>query len=270
MRAAFHPLVNTPAIELWPAALCRARANADARAIATARVVLRRKRDGRYLAAVGPHGVTPLVPTLWREPGLEAAMAALAVVEARVPQAHPAARGELPAHVVQQGNALLGLEGNDATSSGLPFHAEPRLLHFAGRDRYRRALWLLAPVARAWRAMREAAQGDGVVLEAISGFRSHAYQRGIIERKLARGLTLDEILRVNAAPGHSEHHSGRALDVGTPGEPPAEESFEATPAFAWLQRHAASFGFALSYPRGNPHGITYEPWHWCWHAPAAR
>jgi D-alanyl-D-alanine carboxypeptidase len=20
----------------------------------------------------------------------------------------------------------------------------------------------------------------------------------------------------------------------------------------------------MSYPRGNPHGIVYEPWHWCW------
>ena len=43
---------------------------------------------------------------------------------------------------------------------------------------------------------------------------------------------------------------------------PAEESFEATPAFDWLQRHAGASGFAMSYPRGNPHGIVYEPWHW--------
>jgi LAS superfamily LD-carboxypeptidase LdcB len=20
----------------------------------------------------------------------------------------------------------------------------------------------------------------------------------------------------------------------------------------------------MSYPRDNPHGIVYEPWHWCW------
>ena len=90
----------------------------------------------------------------------------------------------------------------------------------------------------------------------------HAYQLGIIERKRARGLTLDAILKVNAAPGFSEHHSGRALDIGTPGEPAAEESFEHTAAFAWLQQHAAAFGFRLSYPRDNPHGIVYEPWHW--------
>jgi len=103
------------------------------------------------------------------------------------------------------------------------------------------------------------------MLDAISGYRSHAYQLGIFQRKLRRGLALNEILAVNAAPGFSEHHSGTALDLGTPGEPPAEDSFEHTRAFAWLSTHAARFGFAMSYPRGNPHGIVYEPWHWCWH-----
>ena len=48
----------------------------------------------------------------------------------------------------------------------------------------------------------------------------------------------------------------------------AEASFEATPAFAWLQRNATRHRFHLSYPRDNPHGITYEPWHWR-HAAAA-
>ena len=114
--------------------------------------------------------------------------------------------------------------------------------------------------------MRAAALRDGIALDAISGDRSHAYQLGIFRRKLARGLSLAQILEVNAAPGYSEHHSGCALDIGTPGEPPAEESFERTPAFDWLMRNAGEFGFVLSYPRDNPHGIVYEPWHWCWRA----
>ena len=116
--------------------------------------------------------------------------------------------------------------------------------------------------------MRGAALRDGVLLEAISGYRSHDYQLGIFERKRARGLEVDEILQVNAAPGYSEHHSGLALDIGTPDEPPAEESFERTPAFAWLREHAGEHDFAMSYPRDNPHGIVYEPWHWR-HAGAA-
>ena len=110
--------------------------------------------------------------------------------------------------------------------------------------------------------MQAAAQADGAVLEAISGYRSHAYQLGIFERKRERGLAVDDILQVNAAPGFSEHHSGLALDIGTPDEPPAEESFEVTSAFEWLSKHAADHGFVMSYPRDNPHGIVYEPWHW--------
>ncbi|HWU71446.1 MAG TPA: M15 family metallopeptidase, partial [Pseudoxanthomonas sp.] len=116
--------------------------------------------------------------------------------------------------------------------------------------------------ARAWEAMRRAAADDDVVLEAISGYRSHDYQLGIFERKLARGQTVEQILTVNAAPGYSEHHGGDALDIGTPGEPAAEESFERTAAFAWLRDRAGEFGFVMSYPRDNPHGIVYEPWHW--------
>ena len=133
---------------------------------------------------------------------------------------------------------------------------------FAGFDRYRRPLWLHVAAARAWQHMCEAALRDDVVLEAISGYRSHDYQLGIFERKLARGQSVDEILAVNAAPGYSEHHSGLALDIGAPGEPPAEESFEATSAFAWLTANAGDFGYVMSYPRDNPHGIVYEPWHW--------
>src|SRR5690606_28542514 len=157
----------------------------------------------------------------------------------------------------------LGLEADAyAVRTGLDLVAEPLALALAGFDRYRRPLWLQADAARAWQRMHEAAARDGVVLEAISGYRSHAYQLGIFERKLARGLAVADILTVNAAPGFSEHHSGDALDIGTPGEPPAEESFEATRAFDWLTRRGGDHGFAMSYPRGNPHGIVYEPWHW--------
>ncbi|MCB1575760.1 MAG: D-alanyl-D-alanine carboxypeptidase family protein, partial [Xanthomonadales bacterium] len=119
----------------------------------------------------------------------------------------------------------------------------------------------------AWLRMRSAAAADGIELQVVSAFRSAAYQLVIIERKLERGLSMDEILQVSAAPGFSEHHSGRALDISTPDYAALEEEFEDSPAFAWLQREARRYGYALSYPRGNRHAIAYEPWHWCWHRP---
>jgi D-alanyl-D-alanine carboxypeptidase len=255
-------LLNTPEIELWPAALLRARNNHDARTLSRARRVLRRKRDGAYLAADLPEGLLPLLPNLRRERGLDDALDALeaTTLHARHGLEHV---GELPLHRLHERLDALGIDEADyATRTGLDLVAEPDWLAFAGFDRYRRPLWLRIDAARHWLRMRDHAMHEGVVLEAISGYRSHDYQLGIFERKLARGLAVDDILVVNAAPGFSEHHSGLALDIGAPDEPPAEESFERTAAFAWLQEHAGEHGFAMSYPRDNPHGIAYEPWHW--------
>ncbi|WP_297834776.1 M15 family metallopeptidase [Thermomonas sp.] len=258
-------LVNTPEVELWPAGTLRARSNSHARLLARARCVLRRKRDGQYLAAEADGGLQPLVPNLAQQPGLAEARHAMVAFHApRRAGIDPA--GTLPLHRLEQRLHALGLDADAyATRTGLALVPEPERLAFAGFDRWRRALWLRLDAARAWLRMRDAALADGIVLEAISGYRSHDYQLGIFERKLARGLTVPDILAVNAAPGFSEHHSGQALDIGTPDEPPAEESFEATSAFAWLQARAPEFGFRMSYPRDNPHGIVYEPWHWRFH-----
>lgn len=262
MRPTSDFLLNTADIELWPARLLRARSNQDARTLARATTVLRRKRDGRYLAAVVPEGIAALMPRWSREPGIDAALDRLEYTASLSPDTG----GDLPVASLRRRLGLLGLQADAyAARTGLALVAEPATLAFAGRDRYRRPLWLAAPAARAWQRMRTAALDDGVALEAISGYRSHDYQLGIVQRKLARGQALADILTVNAAPGYSEHHSGRALDLGAPDQPAAEESFEATAAFAWLQRRAGDYGFAMSYPRGNPHGIVYEPWHWAWH-----
>ena len=259
MRDLPRILVNTPDIELWPGGLLRARNNRDARTLARARHVLRRKRDGRFLAADLPEGLIPLVYSLLAEPGIDAAIDALDTAAGyRRSDLVPA----LPLNRLHERLHALGLDDGYGERSGLPLVAEPMWLAFAGHDRYRRPLWLHPRAARAWTHLREAAMRDGVVLEAISGYRSHDYQLGIFERKLARGLTVDEILTVNAAPGYSEHHSGLALDIGAPDEPPAEESFERTAAFAWLRENAGDYSFVMSYPRDNPHGIVYEPWHW--------
>lgn len=262
MRARPLPLINTPDIELWPAHLLRARSNRDARALARARHVLRRKRDGRYLAAELPEGLLPLVQRWAHEPGIDEALDALDRISEHQRFGIDTV-AELPLHRLHDRLDALDIDAEGyAARTGLALVAEPAWLAFAGFDRYRRPLWLHVDAARAWRNMQSAALLEGVLLESISGYRSHDYQLGIFERKRARGLSVDDILAVNAAPGYSEHHSGLALDIGTPGEPPAEESFEQTAAFAWLERNAAAYGFAMSYPRGNPHGIVYEPWHW--------
>lgn len=248
-------LLNGEFLEALPAVLAKPRGNATARALAGAQWLIRRKSDGSYLAVRRGDTLAGLRRGALA-PALRADLWALA--EADRGDVMPRPLTGLVARL-----EALGLDARDyGERTGLGLVAEPSRLDYAGRDRYARPLWLARAAACAWRRMRDAAGADGVQLQAISGYRSHDYQLGIFRRKLARGLTVAEILAVNAAPGFSEHHGGHALDIGAADEPPAEESFERTPAFVWLQRHAGDYGFTLSYPRGNRHGIVYEPWHW--------
>lgn len=166
--------------------------------------------------------------------------------------------------------AQLGVPADYARSRGLRRVAEPARLAFVGYDIHARPQWLTPRAAQAWLQLRQAAALGQVELQLVSAFRSIEYQVGIVQRKLARGQNIAQILQVSAAPGYSEHHSGRAIDLTTPSFAALEEEFERSPAFRWLTNNAAKYGFTLSFPRGNPHRIAYEPWHWCWHAPQRR
>lgn len=123
---------------------------------------------------------------------------------------------------------------------------------------------LTPATASAWKRMSAAALSDGVVLKIVSAFRSIDRQVEILREKLAQGASLPAILAASAPPGYSEHHTGCAIDITTDGVPPLEVEFETTPAFQWLSKNAAQFGFVLSFPPGNPYGYDYEPWHWCY------
>jgi len=162
----------------------------------------------------------------------------------------------------------LGIPTDYSARYGLHLQEEARLLVPLGLDSLGRDQFAEPATAAAWRTMQAAALTDGIVLQLVSAFRSVAYQAGLIRRKLDQGLAMEAILAVSAAPGYSEHHTGRALDITAPGEAVLEETFELSAAYTWLINHAHEHGFAMSYPRDNPAGIAYEPWHWCYHASA--
>lgn len=261
MRSSPCLLVNGATLDLVPSRVMQARTIHVLRLLRTSDWVLRRKSDGRFFAVVRSAGNH----MRWR--WLVRSEVSARRVEAEMLARQARSSAQTFAHLPRYSAMDVfdrEIDASYAQRTGLKRIAEPPVLAFGGFDRYHRPLWLEASAAQAWNSLRAAALRDDVVLEAISGFRSRAYQVGIFRRKQARGQSMEEILAVNAAPGFSEHHSGRALDVGTPGEPPAEESFELTPAFAWLAENAARFCFVMSYPRDNPHAITYEPWHWMW------
>lgn len=158
--------------------------------------------------------------------------------------------------------ADLGIPASYALDRNMPLHAEATDLVSVGIDIYGRERQLRPHAADRWTELRVEAHRDGIPLLLVSAFRSMEYQRRIFERKVAAGESVVNILKVNAPPGYSEHHTGRAVDLTTPGVPPLTEEFETTAAFDWLVRYAHRFGFAMTYPRGNPFGVVYEPWHW--------
>lgn len=165
---------------------------------------------------------------------------------------------------LKQLHHALGIPADYAESCKLPLCFEPAALVDTELDFYQRQQRLTPTAFSAWSIMRDAATEQGISLFLISAFRGYQYQHDLIAGKLAKGQLIEDILRVNAAPGHSEHHSGRAVDLGTMDCDALSEKFEKTKAYQWLVNNSAAYGFYLSYPRDNPFGIDFEPWHWCY------
>lgn len=126
-------------------------------------------------------------------------------------------------------------------------------------------LQLRPAAAEALKQLLEAARSDGVDLRVLSAFRSVAEQeRLFFAVKAERNQTARERARVSAPPGHSEHGTGFAVDLGDGRQPHTDlaAAFEQTEAYRWLSAHAARFQYTLSFPRGNAQGVAFEPWHW--------
>ncbi len=166
---------------------------------------------------------------------------------------------------VREVSEALGIPRDYGARHQLRLQPESRALRSIGKDIYGREQKMAPRAAAAWTKMSAAARAEGIAILPVSAFRTVDYQEGLIRAKLEKGHQLEHILAVSAAPGYSEHHSGRAIDVTTPGCEVLEEPFEDTGAFKWLTENAGDFGFALSYPRNNRHGVAYEPWHWMHH-----
>jgi D-alanyl-D-alanine carboxypeptidase len=159
--------------------------------------------------------------------------------------------------------AALGISSELIAVRGLRVCEEATDLEVAEVGADERNHLLIPAAAEGWRNLKEAALGDGISLFIVSAFRSIDRQTEIVRKKLEAGMAIEEILTVCAPPGFSEHHTGRAIDLSTPGSRAVEIEFDQTAAFAWLNVHAAKFRFYLSYPVGNQCGYQYEPWHWC-------
>ena len=161
--------------------------------------------------------------------------------------------------------ASMNSERSESLFGHLAYEETEAPLGDAGRYRDTgRVVQLRAQAARAFRAMQTSARDAGVELVPISGYRTRGYQEGLFTRAVGKYGSKESAARWVAPPGYSEHHSGLAIDIGALESPETdvETTFEDTPAFVWLKENAHRFGFEISFPRDNPQGVSYEPWHW--------
>ena len=116
-------------------------------------------------------------------------------------------------------------------------------------------------------AMIEAAWADGVKLYVWSPYRSYSTQNMLfkkqVDRQIAKGVPADkaedEAATVVARPGTSEHHTGLAADFNM-----ADDKFETTEMYTWMQQHAADYGFIMRYSGEKQEitGVIHESWHY--------
>lgn len=111
-------------------------------------------------------------------------------------------------------------------------------------------------LVEAYWAMAAAAKAEGVELLPLAGYISRADQR--------QGLPDDADVSAQQWLKQSDYHTGFAIAIGDKNADESTDwdpSFAQTDAYRWLRRYAKNYGFALSYPQGNPIGEN-EPWHW--------
>lgn len=105
--------------------------------------------------------------------------------------------------------------------------------------------------------LQSEAAKEGYALELISGYRTYDYQKTLYE-KYVKKYGQEEADTFSARPGHSEHQTGLAFDVGK-----IDDNFGKTKEGIWLAQNAHIYGFIIRYPKGKQEitGYKYEPWH---------
>lgn len=156
----------------------------------------------------------------------------------------------------------LNLDPDLPEKRNLPQYEDAIDLVIAERGQDGRAHELTPTAAACWRELRQAASADGISIYIVSAFRGFDRQVELIRAAIDSGRSATDIFANMSPPGCSEHHTGEAVDIGTPECPDLTESFADTSAFRWLTTNGSRFRFALSFPKGNAFGYVYEPWHW--------
>lgn len=128
-----------------------------------------------------------------------------------------------------------------------------------------RTYWIPQPAYGSLHSLLAKAKTEGIPLIVTSAYRGSGYQHYLLLALLRQdAYCLGKTFQRVALPEESEHScvDFPAIDFGVLGG--EDIPFEQTETYRWLERNAPQAGFRLSYPRNNPVGIAFEPWHWRW------
>lgn len=122
----------------------------------------------------------------------------------------------------------------------------------------RGAQYLHKQALDAFTTMRDDAKQLGLNITAYGTYRSIELQHLIWNNAVNSGRTIEDVDSLNSRGGHSEHHTGLAIDVIR-----NNNSIEETEEYKWYSKNAHKYGFIIRYPKGKEHitGYKYEPWH---------
>ncbi|MBI1952193.1 M15 family metallopeptidase [Candidatus Saccharibacteria bacterium] len=117
--------------------------------------------------------------------------------------------------------------------------------------------------ATALEKLTSAASGESIKLMLVSGYRSYATQQSVYSGYVSsQGKAYADA--TSAQPGHSEHQTGLAADLGAiSGKCQLEPCFGDMAEGKWLAANAHDYGFIIRYQKNktNLTGYDYEPWH---------
>lgn len=123
--------------------------------------------------------------------------------------------------------------------------------------------YLRQEAAEALEELFAEAEKEGIILFAVSGYRSFNTQKILFDNKVSK-VGFEEANLLVAYPGQSEHQTGLAMDVSSQSVGfTLEEDFGQAKEGIWLKDNAHRFGFIIRYGKDNTDitGYSYEPWH---------
>ncbi|GEK91682.1 M15 family metallopeptidase [Alkalibacterium kapii] len=117
--------------------------------------------------------------------------------------------------------------------------------------------------ADALKDMFEAAEKEGIILYARSGYRSYDTQVQLFKNYASKHGE-EAANKYSARPGESEHQTGLVMDVTSESvNLQITSDFGETEEGQWVKENAHEYGFIIRYPEGKSDitGYIYEPWH---------